>query len=73
MLSRLPLNLMSNTEKITYWSCWWTATWVFFVGRSVLGYLSYGEQGFYVAIGSGIIAAPLAGLFFGWIYWLIKK
>jgi hypothetical protein len=64
---------MSNKEEVSYWSCWWTATWVLFVGRCLLGYLSYGEQGLGVAIGSGIIAAPLGGLFFGWIYWLIKK
>jgi len=26
-----------------------------------------------VAIGAGLMLAPLKGLFWGWIYWLIKK
>jgi hypothetical protein len=64
---------MGKQDEVSYWSCWWTATWVIFVGRCVLGYLSYGEGGLGVAIGSGVITAPLSGLFFGWIYWLIKK
>jgi hypothetical protein len=59
--------------KITYWACWWRATWVIFVIRALFGFLSQGEAGLAGGIGSGLIIAPLAGLFWGWIYWLIKK
>jgi hypothetical protein len=39
----------------------------------VLGYLNAGESGLATAIGAGLILAPIKGLFWGWIYWLIKK
>jgi hypothetical protein len=38
-----------------------------------LGYLNSREAGLATAIGAGLILAPLKGLFWGWIYWLIKK
>jgi len=39
----------------------------------VLGFLNAGEAGLATAIGAGLILAPFKGLFWGWIYWLIKK
>jgi hypothetical protein len=59
--------------KPTYWACWWRATWIIFILRALFGFLSQGEAGLAAGIGSGLIIAPLAGLFWGWIYWLIKK
>lgn len=64
---------MENTPKVTYWACWWQATWVIFLLICVLGFLSGGEHGLAFAIGGGLFKAPLAGLFWGWILWLIKK
>ena len=63
---------MENTPKVTYWACWWRATLVIYLIGCVMGFLSYGETGLAVGIGAGLIKAPLAGLFWGWIYWLIK-
>jgi hypothetical protein len=63
----------TETNKVTYWACWWRATWVIFVIKCVIGFLSQGGYGLGYAIGSGVIIAPLAGLFWGWIYWLIEK
>ena len=64
---------MENTPKVTYWACWWKATWVLFLLGCLLGYLNAGESGLATAIGAGLILAPLKGLFWGWIYWLIKN
>jgi hypothetical protein len=64
---------MENAPKVTYWACWWHATWVLFLIGCVLGFLSAGEAGLATAIGAGLILAPIKGLFGGWIYWLIKK
>ena len=38
-----------------------------------MGFLSGGEAGMAFAVGGGLIKAQLAGLFWGWIVWLIKK
>ncbi len=59
--------------KVTYWACWWKATWIIYLLVCVLGFLSGGEGGLAYAVGGGLIKAPLSGLFWGWIYWLIKK
>ena len=64
---------MENTPKVTYWACWWRATWVIYLIGCVMGFLSGGGGGLGYAIGAGLILAPLKGLFWGWIYWLIKK
>ena len=64
---------MENAPKVTYWACWWKATWVLYLIGCAIGLLSAGGFGLGSAIGSGIIAAPLAVLFWGWIVWLIKK
>ena len=64
---------MENAPKITYWACWWKATWVLYLIGCVLGFLVAGPFGFGYALGAGLLLAPLKGLFWGWIYWLIKK
>ena len=64
---------MDNATKVTYWACWWRATWVIYLIVCLMGFLSGGEAGLAYAVGGGLIKAPLAGLFWGWIYWLIKK
>jgi hypothetical protein len=64
---------MENTPKITYWACWWRATWVLFLIGCALGFLSAGGQGLAVSMGAGLILAPIKGFFWGWLYWLIKK
>ena len=66
-------NSMENTPKVTYWACWWRATWVISLIGCVMGFLSGGGGGLGYAIGAGLMLAPLKGLFWGWIYWLIKK
>ena len=64
---------METSPKVTYWSCWWRATWVLYLIACVMGYLSARGEGLAAAMGAGLITAPLSGLFWGWIYWLIKK
>ena len=64
---------MQSSPKVPYWSCWWTATWILFLVGCVFGLLSGGGFGLGYAIGVGIIACPLSGLFWGWILWLLKK
>ena len=64
---------MQSSQKVTYWSCWWRATWVLYLIACVMGYLNARGEGLAWAMGAGLITAPLSGLFWGWIYWLIKK
>ena len=56
---------MENTTKVTYWACWWRATWVLFLANCVLGYLSGGEAGLAYSVGTGLVACPISGLFWG--------
>ena len=67
------LGAMEETPKVTYWACWWKATWILFLIGCVLGCLKAGPHGLGYAMGQGLILAPLAGFFWGWIVWLIKK
>lgn len=46
---------MENTPKVTYWACWWRATWIIYLIGCVFGFHSYGEAGLAVAIGAGLI------------------
>ncbi len=64
---------MEPSPKVTYWSCWWRATWVLYLIACVMGYLNARGEGLAWAMEAGLITAPLSGLFWGWIYWLIKK
>ena len=64
---------MQETPKLSYWACWWKATWVLFLLGCLLGFLNAGESGLAMAMGAGLLLAPIKGLFWGWIYWLIKK
>jgi hypothetical protein len=36
---------MENAPKVTYWACWWKATWVLFLIGCVLGYLNGRGEG----------------------------
>lgn len=65
--------MYGKCPQVTYWACWWKATWVLFLIGCTLGFLSGGGGGLGYAIGVGLFAAPVKGLFWGWIYWLIKK
>ncbi len=47
--------------------------WVLYLIACVMGYLNARGEGLAWAMGAGLITAPLLGLFWGWIYWLIKK
>ena len=64
---------MEKAPKVTNWSCGWKATWVIYLLICAMGFLSAGEAGLAFAVGGGLIKAPFAGLFWGWIVWLIKK
>ncbi len=64
---------MESSPKVTYWSFWWRATWLLYLIACVMGYLNARGEGLAWAMGAGLITAPLSGLFWGWIYWLIKK
>ena len=64
---------MQETPKLSYWACWWKATWVLLLLGCLLGFFNAGESGLAMAMGAGLILAPIKGLFWGWIYWLIKK
>jgi hypothetical protein len=64
---------MESSPKVTYWACWWRATWVLYLIACVMGYLNARGEGLAWAMGAGLITAPLSALFWGWIYWLIKK
>jgi|GEM_PF-2404796 len=46
----------------TFWQTWWKATWILFLARCALGFLSRGGEGLGMAIGSGLVAAPIGGL-----------
>jgi len=65
--------MTDSQPKVTYLACWWRATWIVFLIKIIFGFLSQGPEGFYRGIGAGLVLAPLSGLFWGWIYWLIKK
>jgi len=59
--------------KLSYLNLWWKTTLWIYVIMAVLGYLSYNLPGLAVALGAGLILAPLKGAFWAWIIWLIRK
>ena len=66
--------LMSGDSKaITYWQCWWKATWIIFLVRCVLGFLNGGESGLAYALGGALILAPISGLLVGAIIYALSK
>jgi hypothetical protein len=40
---------------------------------AVLGFLSNNVGGLAVALGAGLLLAPVKGAFWAWIIWLIRK
>lgn len=60
-------------SQVTYWQCWWKATWIIYLVRCALGYLSGGERGFAYALGGAIILAPISGLIAGAIIYAVRK
>ncbi len=66
---------MSDTPAgVTYWQCWWKATWIIFLVRCVLGFLNGGESGLAYALGGALVLAPRSGLIVsGNIYAMRKK
>ena len=65
--------MSDNPAGVTYWQCWWKATWIIFLVRCVLGYLNGGEHGFAVALGGALILAPITGLIAGGIMYALRK
>jgi hypothetical protein len=65
---------MSETPSgVTYWQCWWKATWIIFLVRCALGFLSGGERGLAAAFGAALILAPVSGLIVGAIFYGVRK
>jgi hypothetical protein len=62
-----------SEPRVTYWQCWWKATWIIFLVRCALGFLSGGAHGFAVALGAALILAPLTGLLGGAIIYAAKR
>ena len=60
-------------SDMTFWRCWWRATWIIFLVRCLLGFLSGGERGFAYALGGALILAPLSGLVAGGIMYAIRR
>jgi len=60
-------------RRTGYLQLWWKTTLVIFVVGVLLGYLSNGPQGMGMAIGAGLIGAPLKGAFWAWIIWVFRR
>lgn len=65
--------MSENPTGVTYWQCWWKATWIIFLVRGLLGFLNGGEHGFAVALGGALILAPFSGLIVGGIMYALRK
>jgi hypothetical protein len=59
--------------KVSYMSLWLKSTlWIYLI-MAVVGFLANNLAGLAVALGAGLILAPIKGAFWAWIIWLIKK
>lgn len=59
--------------KVSYLNLWWKATlWIYLI-MAVLGFLTNNLNGLAIALGAGLLLAPLKGAFWAWIIWLIRK
>jgi len=69
------LGMSGNPDgsQVTYWQCWWKATWIIFLVRCSLGFLSGGERGLAAAFGAALILAPVSGLIVGAIIYGVRK
>ena len=65
--------MSDNPSGVTYWQCWWKATWIIFLVRCVLGFLNGGESGLAYALGGALILAPISGLIVGGIIYAMRK
>ena len=65
--------MSDNPSGVTYWQCWWKATWIIFLVRCLLGLLNGGESGFAYALGGALILAPISGLIVGGIMYAFRK
>lgn len=57
----------------SFLKCWLWASLAYLFVLPILGYWSGGEQGMAGSLGKALVVFPLGGLFFGGIYWLIRK
>ena len=57
----------------SFLKCWLWASLAYLFVFPILGYWSGGEYGMAVSLGKAIVLFPLGGLFFGGIFWLIRK
>lgn len=59
--------------KVSYLNLWWKTTlWIYLI-MAVLGFLTNNLAGLAIALGAGLLLAPLKGAFWAWIIWLIRK
>ncbi len=59
--------------KVSFLNLWWKATlWIYGI-MAVLGFLSNNLPGLAVALGAGLLLAPVKGAFWAWVIWLIRK
>lgn len=65
--------MSDNPSGVTYWQCWWKATWIIFLVRCLLGFLNGGASGFAYALGGALILAPISGLIAGGIMYALRK
>lgn len=76
-VSPVPLSATSAAQpakpKVSYLNLWWKATLWIYVIMAVLGFLSNNLAGLAVALGAGLLLAPVKGAFWAWIIWLIRK
>jgi hypothetical protein len=65
--------MRETPSGVTYWQCWWKATWIIFLVRCLLGFLNGGERGLAYAMGGALILAPTSGLIVGGIIYAMRK
>lgn len=73
LAKKVPMHENPSEPPVTFWQCWWKATWIIFLIRCALGFLSGGGHGFAYAMGGAFILAPISGLIFGGIAYALRK
>lgn len=71
--NKVPMHENPSEPPVTFGQYWWKATWIIFLIRCALGFLSGGGQGFAAALGGALILAPISGLIFGGIAFALRK
>ena len=65
---------MSDTPSgLGFLSYWWKATLIIYFFECIVGYLNGGNSGLANRMTEGLIHAPVLGLFFGGLYWLLRR